>query len=122
MEELSDEKLIILAKNGQETAFSALVQRYLSLVYNFSFRYTSSTTDAEDITQEVFIKVWRNLKKFDDSKAFRPWLYKIAKNTSLYWLKKKVDKPFAALPEYFVDNLVDENSLEKNIIKAGLQK
>jgi len=122
MEQFSDEKLIILAKKGNEPAFAILVQRYLSLVYNFSFRYVKSTVDAEDITQEVFIKVWKNLKKFDETKIFRPWLYKITKNTSLDWLKKKADKPFATLPEYLVDNLVNKNSLENDIMKRGLQE
>ncbi|MCX6793066.1 MAG: RNA polymerase sigma factor [Candidatus Falkowbacteria bacterium] len=122
MEQFNDEKLIILAKKGDEQAFSALVQRYLSLVYNFSFRYVKSSVEAEDITQEVFIKVWKNLKKFDESKNFSPWLYKITKNTSLDWLKKKTDKPFAALGEFFADNLSDNNELEKEIIKSGLQE
>jgi RNA polymerase sigma-70 factor (ECF subfamily) len=121
MEQLADEQLMILAKKGNEQALAALVQRYLSLVYNFTFRYVYSVRDAEDITQEVFIKVWKNLKKFDDSKTFRPWLYKIAKNTSLDWLKKKTDKSFATLPEYFIDNLAD-NNLEKVIINNGLQE
>lgn len=122
MDQFSDEKLIILAKQGNEQAFATLVQRYLSLVYNFSFRYVYSSVEAEDVTQEVFIKVWKNLKKFDEQKTFRPWLYEIARNTSLDWLKKKTDKTLATLPEYFIDNLADNNLLEKSFANKSLSE
>ncbi len=97
LENLKDEELILLSRKGDETALEVLIKRYLPLIYGFSRRYTGDTDKAADIAQETFIKVWRNLKKFDRTKQFKPWLYAIAKNTALDWLKKRGALPFSSL-------------------------
>ncbi len=95
MQELSDIQLIDLAKKGDNVALETLVSRYLKLVYFFVYSYVKNSTVAEDASQEVFIKLWKNLQKFDSNKEFRPWLYQIAKNTCLDFLKKKQNLSFA---------------------------
>jgi len=113
MEEFSDEQLISLAKKNNNEALEVLVARYLKLVYRFVYGYAKNADDAEDVTQEVFVKVWRNLGKFDQSKSFRPWLYRIAKNTALDLLKKKSSVPFSDLEtegeEWLAQSVVDES-------------
>ncbi len=96
MEQLSDEKLIARYLRGDEAALEALVKRYLPLVYGFATRYTGNPDNAADIAQETFVKVWKNIRKFDQKRSFKSWIFTIAKNTALDWLKKKKEPPFSA--------------------------
>jgi RNA polymerase sigma-70 factor (ECF subfamily) len=59
----TDEQLIINYLKGDEEALEVLIKRYLKPIYSFTFRFIGSSQEAEDITQEVFVKVWRNFKK-----------------------------------------------------------
>lgn len=95
MQNLDDKQLVSLAKKGNSDALETLVARYLKLVYSFVFTYAKNRDDAEDITQEVFVKVWKHLDKYDAEKEFRPWLYQIAKNTAFDLFKKKSAIPFS---------------------------
>jgi len=94
---LTDAELIKRAVQGDDAALTELVQHYLKPAYAFAYRYVRNRQDAEDITQEVFVKVWKNLKKFDAGKPFQPWLYQITKNTCFDWLRKKSAVPFSEL-------------------------
>jgi len=69
MKNYSDRKLIADYLKGDEKSLEILIQQYLKPIYNFVYRYAGNAQDAEDITQDVFVKVWRNLKKFDRQKA-----------------------------------------------------
>ncbi len=112
MKEATDEQLITQYLAGNEPAFAVLVERYLPLVYGFSRQYSGDKDKAADIAQETFIKVWRNIKKFDKKKSFRPWLFAITKNTALDWLKRKNEIPFSSFAsedgeENFIENIAD---------------
>lgn len=78
--ELSDSELIENCKAGDPDAWRALVERYSKRVFNIVFQFTSHIEDSEDLTQEVFLKVFHSLKKFDPETAFIPWLIRVAKN------------------------------------------
>ncbi len=91
----SDQKLIANYLAGDEKSLEVLINRYLKPIYSFVYRYVGNGEAAEDITQEVFVKVWRNLKKFDQNKSFKTWIFHIAKNTSFDFLKKKKAIPFS---------------------------
>ena len=114
MNALSDEQLVRrYLKEKDERALEDLVKRYLPLIYGFARNYTGSQDNASDIAQEVFVKAWRNLKRFDQSKSFRTWLFTIAKRTAIDWLRKKDALPFSLVQEEggdndFADSLVDE--------------
>lgn len=95
--QLSDERLVALASKNNQEALEILVTRYLKIIYTFVYRAVTSREEAEDLTQEVFVKVWKNLDKFDANKTFKPWLYKIAKNTYLDYYKKQQPNPFSTL-------------------------
>jgi RNA polymerase sigma-70 factor (ECF subfamily) len=56
---------------GDEESLEILFRGYFKQIYNFIYRYVGNAADAEDIAQEAFIKVWRNLKKFDERKNFK---------------------------------------------------
>ncbi|MBN2418061.1 MAG: RNA polymerase sigma factor [Deltaproteobacteria bacterium] len=88
MDEYPDSELIDLAVNGDEHAFEVLIQRHYLPVYHFSFKWCRSKEDAEEITQEVFIKLTRNLKSFKYKSSFRTWLFRIVINTAKDYSKK----------------------------------
>lgn len=107
MKNNNDQNLIKKYFQGDEKALEILIKVYLKPIYSFVYRYVNNEQDAEDITQEVFVKVWRNLKKFNpqknhfltlidkQQKSFKTWIFSIAKNTSIDWLKKKKAIPFS---------------------------
>ena len=96
---MTDEQLVTQYTKGNDKALEILIQRYLPLVYGFSRRYSGDSDTAADIAQETFVKAWKNLKKFDTDKKFRNWLFAIAKNTALDWLKRKEPVAFSRVAE-----------------------
>lgn len=83
---LTDEELVArckaeLPRNTQ--SYELLVQRYMNRVYNIVYRVVNHKEEAEDITQEVFVKVYNGLRKFDQKSSFSTWLYRIATNSAL---------------------------------------
>ena len=88
-ENRSAEQLIANYLKGDQESLEILVRQYLKVIYSFVFRYVGNAEDAEDITQEVFVRVWRNLKRFNQEQSFKTWLFAIAKNAALDFLKKK---------------------------------
>lgn len=112
--EKTDQELIGDYLNGDESSFASLVQRHIKPVYNFVFRLSGSAEDANDIAQDVFIKLWKNLDKFDAKKSFKTWMFTIARNTTIDWLRKKRSAVFA---EFVQDG--QENMIEENIAAAG---
>lgn len=111
MQNRSDRQLITDYFKGDEESFEILVKRYLKSVYGFVYRYAGNPHDAEDITQTVFVKVWRNLGKFKRRRNFKTWIFRIARNASLDWLKKKKPIAFSAFEteegNFLVETLVD---------------
>lgn len=91
----TDERLVTDFLLGDEGAFGHLVARYLQSVYHIALRYTRNAARAEDVVQETFIKAWRNLRKFDETRNFRAWLFTIAARAALDDVKKKSSAPFS---------------------------
>jgi RNA polymerase sigma-70 factor (ECF subfamily) len=109
MENWSDSKLIGAYFKGDKEALEVLISRYLKQVYNFVYRYLDNTRDAEDITQETFVKAWRNLKKFKCDKSFKTWIFKIAHNACLDFFRKRKTVPFSDFENEEGDNALSEN-------------
>ncbi len=84
----SDQKLIADYLKGDEKSLEVLIGRYLKPIYSFVYHYVNNEAEAEDITQEVFIKAWGNLKRFKKEKNFKVWIFEIAKNTSIDFFRK----------------------------------
>ena len=106
MENRTDEQLIVSYLKGEEKSLEILIKRYLKPIYSFVYRYIRDSQEAEDIAQEVFIKTWRNLKKFDKNRSFKTWIFSIAKNTSIDWLKKKKTIPFSNFENEAGENIL----------------
>ena len=90
-----DKKLIDLALSGEETAFKALLEKYRNLVFSIMLKMVRNKQEAEDLTQEAFMKAFVSLSSFNDEFAFSTWLMKIASNNCIDFLRKKKLKTYS---------------------------
>ncbi len=98
MPDRSDENLVTDYLKGDKKALEILIGRYLKPIYNFLYRYTGDVAEAEDITQEAFVRAWKNIRKFDRNKKFKTWIFGIAKNAAIDFLRKKKPILFSRTP------------------------
>jgi len=110
LKEKTDKEIIQQYLKGDEKALEILIARYLKPIYGFIFKNIGDVSATEDVTQEVFVRIWKNLKKFDQKKEFKPWLFQIAKNASIDYLRKRKTIPFSRF----------ENEQGKNILLETL--
>lgn len=94
-----DRKLIEEFQNGSEEAFNELVRKYLDLVHGFFQKITNDEMEAEDLTQTVFIKLFKSLKNFRFESEFNTYLYRVNANTANTYLKKNKWKNFLHLDQ-----------------------
>lgn len=85
----SDEDLIKETGKGSLAAFEILVKRYQSMILRYCTRVLKNQDEAEDATQDTFLKIFTNLKKFDNTRLFKPWAFRIAHNTCYDILREK---------------------------------
>lgn len=85
----SDERLIEIIKKGNERAYRELVKRYRSKIFAYLYRLARNKEEAEDLLQNVFVKVYNNIEKIDTSRKFSSWIYRIAHNEAVNFLKKR---------------------------------
>jgi RNA polymerase sigma-70 factor (ECF subfamily) len=100
----ADEKLVDQAKQGDREAYSELVRRYRQRIYQTIFRFTQNHSDADDLAQETFLQGFRALRHFRQKSGFYTWIFRIAVNRTLNFLKKK--KKEMSREEY-EENLLD---------------
>ena len=121
-ENQSDRKSIAKILDGDDAAFSELVERYLKPIYNFLFTLTRDQSALDDLTQVTFIKAWKNISSFDQSKSFKTWLFTIAKNTAYDYLKKKKTVPFSAFADEEGRNVLEEINEDKPLPDEILER
>lgn len=112
--DIPDNEIIKNYLKGDEKSFEVLIQKYLGPIYGFVFKYIGNADEAEDITQAVFIKVWKNMKQYDKNKSFKTWVFSIAKNTCIDYLRKK-----KAIPLSSFDNEKGENIIVNKMKDLG---
>ena len=88
-----DQKLVVRVQRGDNTAFDLLVRKYQHKVAKLVGRYVRDHAEAEDVTQEAFIKAYRALRGFRGDSAFYTWLYRIAVNTAKNYLESRGRRP-----------------------------
>lgn len=112
---LTDEDLITRCKAelpGDTRSYELLVQRHMNHVYSLIYRIVANKEEAEDITQEVFVKVYNNMKKFEQQASFSTWLYRVATNTALDALDKIKRRPQAAARHNSGQNVDNEEETD----------
>ena len=90
---LDDSAVVAAFLGGEERAFQELVDRYQTRLLNFVYRTIGDREKAEDLVQEVFIRVYRHLHRFDTSKKFSTWIYTIASNLAKNELRNRSRNP-----------------------------
>ena len=122
-EPLTDAELIRRVLHDDDHALKELVDRHLPSVYTFCLRYTGSTEDAQDATQEAFLKAWKKLKRFDTKKSFRTWLFTIAKNSATDLLRKCKSIPLSRFDiedtNVLTDTLADPEPLPDELFQRA---
>ncbi len=87
--QLTDEDVAIRVQQGEVELFRLLMERYQAKLLRYGHKFLNSQADIEDLVQEVFIKAYTNLKSFDATRRFSPWLYRIAHNEFVNELRQK---------------------------------
>jgi RNA polymerase sigma-70 factor (ECF subfamily) len=95
----ADSDLISRAAGGDATAFQALVERHRAMVYRVAYQFAGNHHDAEDIAQEVFIKVYRSLDRFRQDAQLTSWLYRIVMNACIDHRRRTLPGPAAPFGE-----------------------
>ena len=89
----SDEQAVELVRQGDKEKFGVLMDRYEAKLFRYGKRFLSGQENIEDVVQEVFLKAYANIRDFDTSQRFSPWIYRIAHNTYVNALKKRSRTP-----------------------------
>jgi len=104
----ADVELVALALNGRQDAFEALFDRYARQVYTIAYRISGNATEAEDLTQDIFLRAFRTLGGLRQPQAFAAWLYQLATNVCLDALRRR-RVPQAELSEAVIATYPDES-------------
>lgn len=86
---LADAQLVQRAREGDEASFAEIFNAHKTKIYSLCLRMTSNTAEAEDLTQDAFLQVFRKLDTFRGDSALSTWLYRVAVNTVLMHFRKK---------------------------------
>lgn len=108
-----EKNLLKKAKSGDISAFESLIEGYQKKVFNIVFRMLGNYDDANDVTQEVFIKVFRYLKNFKEQSLFSTWLYRIATNTCLDELRKNKNKNIIYIDQ---DIKLEDSDIKRQVV------
>ena len=107
-ESLLEKELVLSAQRGDVHAFEELVERYHGRIYGLTYNMTSNREDAEDLTQEVFVKAFEALPRFKGKSSFYTWLYRIAVNKTINYRKKRNRKRALSLDQFDQEIKTDE--------------
>jgi len=113
----SERSLVQRAQRGDEAAFATLFQLHKKRVYSVCLQMTKDVADAEDLTQEAFMQVFRSVNSFRGDSAFSTWLYRVAVNTVLMKLRRRKSPPVLSLDEPVAG---DSSSLKREVGKEDL--
>jgi len=119
---MEDIELIARLKNGEDEAFRIVVDRYQRFILNSSFRFVQNKETAEDITQDVFIEVFRSINFFRAEAKLSTWIYRIAITKSLDYMKsQKRKKRFAIFKSLFNEDDKPEEVVAPETFNPGKQ-
>lgn len=114
LDEASDDELVALVAQGNETACRLLVDRHLSRVIAVARRMLSNQADAEEVAQEVFLRVWTHAERWEPGRAqFSTWLHRVATNLCLDRLRRRTMDDIDSIPEPMSEEPGPEELLEQ---------
>lgn len=106
---MEDSELAQKARGGDRNAFGTLVERYQSPIYGFALHFFRSPDVAEDVAQETFLRAFRFLHSYDESRRFVTWLYSIARNICIDRHRERARKEGVPLDDVPADQLMNED-------------
>jgi RNA polymerase sigma-70 factor, ECF subfamily len=113
------------AQNGDIEAFEAIVDRYQKMIYNLSYKMLGNPDDADEASQEIFIRIYRSIRKFKFDSKFSTWIYRIATNLCLDLIRSSktgtvhIEKPIETDEGEMVREIPDEGiSLEDTVLRS----
>lgn len=131
----ADEELIQRFQEGDLYAFEQIVHRYKEPLVNFIYHYLGDRTDAEDVVQETFIRVYRNKHLYRNIAKFSTWIYTIASNLAKTELRRRRRKRILSLSQMGFDNKdydlpddvetpegIVDGAMKESIIRASIEK
>jgi RNA polymerase sigma-70 factor (ECF subfamily) len=124
LDKYNDQELVLSAQNGDLAAFETLVRQHGPALYAFIYRLVGDPTDADELTQETWVKAWRSLSGFKGKSEFKTWLFRIGMNLTFNWKKRR--KPVEELTELLPGSsnnepvTVFEQKRREEVVKAAL--
>jgi RNA polymerase sigma-70 factor, ECF subfamily len=115
--ETNDLELVERFKSGDVAAFNELVRRYQERVYWLARRTVGSHDDANDVVQDVFVRVYEALRKFRAEANFYTWLYRITVNASLNAVRKKRIKEFLPYDDILAEQLPGDSESDRDVLQ-----
>lgn len=131
---MTEQELVSRAKQGDQDAFSQLVEANQNKIYTLALRMTGSPEDGADLTQEAFLRAWRSLPSFQGESNFSTWLYRLTSNLCIDFLRREKrrravtaavpldgeeDSPPAQVPDR---RFTPESELERKELRAAVDR
>ena len=131
---MTEQELVSRAKQGDQEAFSELVEANQNRIYTLALRMTGSPEDGADLAQEAFLRAWRSLPSFQGESNFSTWLYRLTSNLCIDFLRREKrrkavtaavpldgeeDSPPAQVPDH---RFTPENELERRELRAAVDR
>ncbi|MFC1555025.1 RNA polymerase sigma factor [candidate division KSB1 bacterium] len=113
LSDMSDEALVEKTLEGSDAAFGELTKRYMQKSYSIAFQMVGDFETAQDLSQDVFLKIYKSLHKFNFKSKFFSWFYKILMNHCINYTRRRKALKFLAFSEIFQSS---NNALDKNDI------
>lgn len=105
-----EEKIIKQLKNGDFSNYDKIVDSYKNRVFGMAYKFTNDYDETQDLAQEVFLKIYRQIKNFRGDSKLSTWIYRISVNTCLDWKKKK-----QRIKSINFSNMVNEENKDQTI-------
>ena len=127
IEELSDNDLVKIIRDKNPDLYGEIVKRYRRKLFAYLYRLIGQKEEAEDLLQDVFIKVFKNLHSYDAERKFSSWIYRIAHNEAVNRIKRKTLRRFISLENItstkdHLDLASSDDSAEELWIKKETKK
>ncbi len=117
----SDDQLITMILNGDDSSFRILMEKYQNYMYSVCLTILKTKNEAEEATQDTFVKIYRSLDKYNSDSKFSSWAYKIAYRTSLDYIRKRKPTVDLDVVDYADHGVADSSDQEIQSKEVSLQ-